>query len=127
MKVVSIIAYILAGILIIFGVLFILAAFGEIFNPGWLLTGLVLVAIAFGLIFAGYYIGRRAKQAAQERPQARVAPSLQTNHLGKKAEDLTLRLAGHVAPCRRPAPQGVDHPDSRRPRRRYSAAPFTRR
>lgn len=66
MKVVSIIAYILAGILIIFGVLFILAAFGEKFNPGWLLTGLVLVAIAFGLIFAGYYIGRRAKQAAQE-------------------------------------------------------------
>lgn len=66
MKAVSIIAYILAGILVIFGVLFILAAFGEIFNPGWMFTGLVLVGIAFGLIFAGYYIGRRAKQVAQE-------------------------------------------------------------
>ena len=66
MKAVSIIAYILAGILIIFGVLFILAAFGEIFNPGWMITGLMLVVIAFGLIFAGYYIGCRAKQAAQE-------------------------------------------------------------
>lgn len=66
MKAVSIVAYILAGILIIFGVLFILAAFGDIFNPGWIVTGLVLVGIAFGLIIAGYTIGRRAKQAAQE-------------------------------------------------------------
>ncbi len=66
MKAVSIIAYILAGILIIFGVLFILAAFGEVFSPGWFLTGLVLVAIGFGLIVAGYFIGQRAKQATAE-------------------------------------------------------------
>jgi len=66
MKAVSIIAYILAGILVIFGVLFILAAFGDIFNPGWFITGLVLVGIAFGLIIAGYFIGQRAKLATQE-------------------------------------------------------------
>ena len=66
MKAVSIIAYILAGILVIFGVLFILAAFGDIFNPGWFVTGLVLVGIAFGLIIAGYFIGQRAKLATQE-------------------------------------------------------------
>lgn len=56
-----IIAYIGAAITILFGVLFIWAAFGEQFNSGWLITGLISVAIGFGLIwFAG-----RLKPAAE--------------------------------------------------------------
>jgi DNA-directed RNA polymerase subunit RPC12/RpoP len=49
-----IIAYIAAAIVLLFGVLFIWAAFGQEFNSGWLITGLISVAIGFGLIwFAG--------------------------------------------------------------------------
>ena len=49
-----VIAYIGAGIAILFGVLFIWAAFGTVFNSGWLITGVISVAIGFGLIwFAG--------------------------------------------------------------------------
>jgi len=49
-----IIAYIAAAIILLFGVLFIWAAFGTQFNSGWLITGLVSVAIGFGMIwFAG--------------------------------------------------------------------------
>ncbi len=66
MNTLKIIAYIAAGILIFFGVLFIWAAFGETFNSGWLVTGIITVLIGFGLIAGGYYIGRRAAaQAAQ--------------------------------------------------------------
>ena len=47
----KIIAYIASGILIFFGVLFIWASFGQAFNPGYLLTGIVTVAIGFGIIW----------------------------------------------------------------------------
>lgn len=58
------IAYIAAGILIFFGVLFIWAAFGEQFNSGWLITGIITVLVGFGILAAGIYTGR--KTAAQE-------------------------------------------------------------
>lgn len=45
------IAYIGAAILIIFGVLFILATFSAQGQLGWLIVGIILVAIAFGLIW----------------------------------------------------------------------------
>ena len=45
-----IIAYIAAAIVLLFGVLFIWAAFGAEFNSGWLITGLISVGIGFGLI-----------------------------------------------------------------------------
>ena len=61
-----IIAFIAAGILIFFGVLFVLAAFSP--NPsglqgqlGRLVTGLVLVAIGFGLIWLVYRRGKAAQ------------------------------------------------------------------
>ena len=57
----KIIAYIGAAILIIFGVLFILAAFGQVFNPGYFLVGLILLAIGFILI----WFASRQKPAAQ--------------------------------------------------------------
>lgn len=56
MAVGKVIAYIAAGILILFGVLFLWAAFGTAFNTGWFLTGLVSVGIGFGLIWVA---GRR--------------------------------------------------------------------
>jgi hypothetical protein len=58
----KIIAYIAAAILIFFGVLFVWAAFGEAFNPGWFLTGVVSVAIGFGLI----WLASRQKPASQQ-------------------------------------------------------------
>ena len=61
----KIIAYIAAGVLVLFGVLFILAAFGEAFNPGWFITGLVIVGIGFGLI----WLASRGKTAAQQAGQ----------------------------------------------------------
>jgi hypothetical protein len=59
------IAYIAAGLLILFGVLFILAAFGEAFNPGWFFTGIVIVGIGFGLI----WLAGRGKTGAQQAGQ----------------------------------------------------------
>jgi H+/Cl- antiporter ClcA len=47
------IAYIAAAIVILFGVLFIWAAFGDEFNSGWLVVGLISVAVGFGLIWFG--------------------------------------------------------------------------
>lgn len=64
MRAISIIAYIAAAILILFGVLFIWAAFGSQFNSGWFVTGLVTVGIGFGLVVAGYFLGRRAAAAS---------------------------------------------------------------
>lgn len=46
------IGYIFAAILIVFGVLFILAAFGETWNPGWAVTGGILLVVGFGIILA---------------------------------------------------------------------------
>ncbi len=50
MKTLRVIAYIGAAILILFGVLFILAAFGTQFSSGWLVAGLIMTGIGFALI-----------------------------------------------------------------------------
>ena len=47
----KIIAYITAGILIFFGVLFIWGAFGTIPHPEWIIVGIISVLIGFGLIW----------------------------------------------------------------------------
>jgi hypothetical protein len=47
----KIIAYIAAGILIFFGVLFIWGAFSPQGEVGWILIGLISVGIGFGIIF----------------------------------------------------------------------------
>lgn len=57
----KIIAYLGAGILIIFGVLFILATFSAGGQTGWLLIGIILVGIAFGLI---WFASRKPKAEA---------------------------------------------------------------
>jgi hypothetical protein len=47
----KIIAYIAAGILIFFGVLFIWGAFGTTPHPEWIAVGVISVLIGFGLIW----------------------------------------------------------------------------
>lgn len=54
-----IIAYISAAILIVFGVLFIMATFSPTGQVGWLLVGVVMVGIGFGLI---WFASRKPKQ-----------------------------------------------------------------
>jgi hypothetical protein len=54
-----IIAYIVAAILIFFGVLFIWGAFSPDGQVGWILVGLISVGIAFVLIF---FASRKPKQ-----------------------------------------------------------------
>lgn len=53
MSAVKIIAYIAAGILIFFGVLFIWGAFSEQGQVGWIPVGIISVLIGFGLIWMG--------------------------------------------------------------------------
>ena len=53
MKAIKIITYIIAAILIIFGVIFILGAFSPQGQSSWIITGIVLFVASFGLIFLG--------------------------------------------------------------------------
>jgi len=55
------IGYIAAAILILFGVLFILSAFSPQGQVGNIIVGIILVAIAFGII---YFVTKKAKEAA---------------------------------------------------------------
>ena len=57
----KVIANIAAAILIFFGVMFILGAFDETPEPGWILTGIILTSIGFGLI---WFAQRKGKQDA---------------------------------------------------------------
>jgi hypothetical protein len=57
------IAKIAAWILILFGVLFILGAFSDNGQTSWILIGIILVGIGFGLIwFAGRKLGDPGEQ-----------------------------------------------------------------
>lgn len=58
MKAGRVIATIAAAIFILFGVLYILATFGETTRPEYFITGLVLVSIGFGLI----WLSRRGEE-----------------------------------------------------------------
>lgn len=51
MNAIKVIGYIAAAILVFFGVLFIWASFGELFNAAWFVIGLVTVAIGFGVFW----------------------------------------------------------------------------
>jgi hypothetical protein len=60
-----IIAYLTAGLFFVFGALFILGASSAASNNpyGWILTGAIMIGIAFVLI---WFAGRLGKKAAQE-------------------------------------------------------------
>ena len=60
-----IIGYILAAIFIVFGALFVLAAFNPQGSMGYIVVGIILVGIGFGLI---YFASRKsARQAAADQ------------------------------------------------------------
>lgn len=65
----KIIAYLGAGILLIFGVLFILGTFSSQGQFGWLMVGIVLVVIAFVLI---WFASRKAKVTGPENVTYKV-------------------------------------------------------
>jgi hypothetical protein len=75
MSAIKTISYIAAAILIFFGVLFIWAAFGQTFNGGWFVTGLVSVAIGFGLV----WLGSRQKPAAAQGDNVTLQVDLPAN------------------------------------------------
>jgi len=62
MKAVKIIAFIIAAILILFGVIFILGAFSPQGQTSWIITGIVLLISSFALIF----LATRIKTATGE-------------------------------------------------------------
>lgn len=72
----KIIAYLAAAILIFFGVLFIWAAFGSTSRPGWILVGIISVAIGFGLILIA---GRRKSTADGEAQEVTYKVDLPGN------------------------------------------------
>ncbi len=53
MRAIKIIAFIVAAILIFFGVLFIWGAFSPSGSTGWIFIGLITVAIGLGLVWFG--------------------------------------------------------------------------
>ena len=60
------IGYIFSAILIVLGVLFIIAAFGEIWDPGTAITGGILVVIGFGIILlAGIFKPKSQEESHQ--------------------------------------------------------------
>ncbi len=60
----KIVAYIVAAILVFFGVLFIWGAFSPQGSPGWILIGLVSVGIGLVIIFFAARIGKTAAPAS---------------------------------------------------------------
>ena len=51
MKAVKIIAFVIAAILILFGVIFILGAFSPQGQSSWIITGIILLGASFAIIF----------------------------------------------------------------------------
>jgi len=61
----KIVAYIVAAILVFFGVLFIWGAFSPQGSPGWILIGLVSVGIGLVIIFFARRSGKAAPASGQ--------------------------------------------------------------
>lgn len=60
------IGYIFAAILILFGILFILAAFGETWNLGWAVIGGILLVVGFAIILAISLLLKKASTTADQ-------------------------------------------------------------
>jgi Na+/melibiose symporter-like transporter len=60
------IGYIFAGILILFGILFLLAAFGETWNAGWAVIGGILLIVGVGIILIASLFFKSKSTATQQ-------------------------------------------------------------
>lgn len=70
----KVISYIIGAVLILFGVLFMWAAFGPSFTPSWFIIGLITAVIGLALI----WFGSRQKPAKQS-DQVNVTIDLPAN------------------------------------------------
>lgn len=70
------IGYILGAILIFFGVLFVWASFGEVFNAGWFLTGVVTIGVGFGMV---WFSARRKPLTADQNSNVTLKIDLPAN------------------------------------------------
>ena len=66
MAALKIVGYLFAAVLILFGVLFILAAFGETWNPGWAIIGGILLVVGFGIILAASLFIKSSSTTTQQ-------------------------------------------------------------
>ena len=66
MSVGKIIGYIIAAILVFFGVLFVWAAFSPDGEPGWIIIGIISVAVGLGIIALIKFREPKPAQAPQE-------------------------------------------------------------
>jgi hypothetical protein len=102
----KIIAYIVAAILVFFGVLFIWGAFSPNGSPGWILIGLITVGIGLVIIF---FVSRRKTQANNtenvtlniELPGNVQMDTLKCKSCGGtlKPEDITMVAGAPVVTC----------------------------
>jgi hypothetical protein len=60
------IGYIFAAILILFSILFILAAFGETWNLGWAVIGGILLVVGFAIILAISLLMKKASTTTNQ-------------------------------------------------------------
>ena len=72
MNALKIVGYIFAAILILFGVLFILAAFGETWNAGWAVIGGILLVVGFAIILVLSLVLKKASPEAQQQTTLQV-------------------------------------------------------
>jgi len=77
MTAVRLILYVISAILILFGVLFLLGAFSPQGSPGWILIGLILVLVSFGLIWLASRVG--ARQPAMNNQNVTLKVDLPAN------------------------------------------------
>jgi hypothetical protein len=69
----KIVGYIFSAILILFGVLFILAAFGDVWNPGWAVTGGILLVVGFGIfLLAAFLLKKPTEDVHQHTTNVQV-------------------------------------------------------
>jgi len=59
------IGYIFSAILIVLGVLFVIAAFGETWTPGYLITGIIMIGVGFGVILLAGLFRPKSEQIQQ--------------------------------------------------------------
>ena len=62
MKALKLVGYIIAAILIFFGILFVWSAFGTNGQPGNIVTGGITLLVGFGIIIGTYYLFRKKEQ-----------------------------------------------------------------
>jgi hypothetical protein len=83
---------IIAGIVIIFGFLFILGAFSPQGQTGWILTGIILLAIGFVIIWFTARLGRKAEQNIQQQTTLKVDLPADVNVERFKCQDCGAQL-----------------------------------